>query len=316
MRTGIQIAVMISLTSCGVSGPFVADEYKGFVDASVFDAKFLPGRCGGAPCYPSQQGFARGAPVFFYNLGSLSTATLPAIKAADLAPVFSFGPGRCKPNDDFQPMRDAYSLANQFPLFTALPLTSRVTGVVVNPFVNVVPISGTAPYVCNDLKDAQVVAYKGSVSRKFNVTADETVTPQPQLWAAIDPTAPLAPSSPDFTLTVSYAWYKDLLLTYLDGGPVPVSDSGELVAMDGVILDPAGLTTFAKATDAKVVLLPFKRGEPGYSPIVRLHSWRLPAGKVPGDFTGICNGSNCGDKDVDITTAAAVAFNTIFAVSQ
>ncbi len=316
MRTGLCFAVLLTIASCGAAGPSLPDEYKGFIDASVFDAKFLPGKCGSAPCYPSQQGFAGGAPLFFYNLGSLSTTALPAIKAADLAPVFSFGEGRCKPNDDFQAMRDAYSLSNQFPLFTALPVTSRVASVVVNPFVNVVPIAGTAPYSCNALKDAQAVAYKGSASTKFNVTADETVAPQPQLWAAIDPTAPLAPSNPDFTLAVSYGWYKDLLLTYLDGGPVPVSDKGELVAMEGVILDPAGATTFAKPTDAKVVLLPFKRGEPGYSPIVRLHSWRLPAGKVPGDFTGICNGGTCGDKDVDITAAAPVAFNTIFVVSQ
>ena len=315
MKTDVVLlAVLISTSGCG-SRASVADEYKGFIDASAFDAKFLPGRCGSAPCYPSQQGYAHGAPVYFYNAGSVATASLPALKAIDLAPAFSFGSGRCVPNSDYQPMRDAYSQAEQYPLFSALPVASRVTGAVVTPFVNVVPISSSAPYTCNDVKDAEAVAYKGSVSSKFDVIGDET-TAVPSMWVAIDPTAPLSPGSPAFTLAVSYAWYKDLLLTYLDGGPVPFNDKGELVAMDGVILDPAGGAAPSKTTDAKVVLLPFKRGEPGYSPIVKLHALRLPAGKVPGDFTGLCAGGQCGPKDIDLATAAASALNPIFVVSQ
>ena len=136
--------MLISALGCG-SAPAAPDEYKGFIDATVFDAKFLPGRCGSAPCYPSQQGFAHGGPVYFYNVGSVTSASLPAIKAVDLAPAFLFGTGRCHPDTDFQPMRDAYSLADQYPIFSALPIASRVTGVVVTPFVSVVPISSTAP---------------------------------------------------------------------------------------------------------------------------------------------------------------------------
>ncbi len=290
------------------------DDFKGFIDGTVLDAKFLPGKCGSAPCYPSQQGFAHGEPLYFYNVGALTTSTLPTLKAEAAPVVYGFGSGHCQLVGDYQPMRDAYSSEKQFPLFTALPLATRTAGVVVTPFVNVVPIATNGPFSCNDVKDAQWVGHGDTAPGKYALTAG--TTGEIRLWAVIDPTAPLAPSTPNFALAVQYGWYKDLLLTYLDGGPVPVNDKGELVAMDGVILDPAGVTTFAKATDPKVVLLPFKRGEDGYSPIVKLHSWRLPAGKVAGDFTGICHGTDCGAKDVDITQAAAAAFNTIFVVAQ
>ena len=307
------VVVICGLTlSCGSVD--VADPFKGFIDASSLDAKFLPGKCGSLPCYPSQQGFVHGAPFYFYNVGTLITSTLPALKA-DAAPIaYAWAPGHCKPVADYQPMRDAYPSDTQFPLFTALPLATRTASVVVSPFVNVRPIAASEPYNCNDLKDAQWVGVGATAPGKFSPIAGDGG--EIRLWAVIDPTAFLSPSSPDFTLSASYGWYKDLLLTYLDGGPVPLNDKRELLAMDGVILDPAGVTTFSKGTDSKVVLLPFKPGEAGYSPIVKLHSWRLPAGKVPGDYTGTCRAPDCGPKDVDLANAAVNAFTTLFVVAQ
>ncbi len=298
----------------GCGSADVADPYKGFIDASSLDAKFLPGKCGSLPCYPSQQGFAHGAPFFFYNVGTLATSALPQLKA-DAAPIaYTWAPGHCKPVTGYQPMRDPYPSETQFPLFTTLPLATKSTTVVVSPFVNVVPIAANEPYGCNDLKDAQWVGAGDSQPGKFSPIAGDAG--EVRLWAVIDPTAYLSTSSPDFTLGAQYGWYKDLLLTYLDGGPVPLNDKRELLPMEGVILDPAGVTTFSKGTDPKVVLLPFKPGEAGYSPIVRLHSWRLPAGKVPGDYTGVCRAPDCGPKDVDLANAAATAFTTLFVVSQ
>jgi hypothetical protein len=292
----------------------LADPYKGFIDASGLDAKFLPGKCGTAPCYPSQQGFAHGAPFFFYNVGTVTTSAVPVLKVSAAPTAYQWAQGHCRTVDGYDPMQDRYASANQFPLFGSLPLAPKSASVFVSPFVNVVPIASNEPFTCNDLKDAQWVGADGGTPGKFSPVAD--TTSEVRLWAVIDPTAPLAPSSPDFTVTTAFGWYKDLLLTYLDGGPVPVNDKGELVAMDGVILDPAGATTFAKGTDPKVVLVPFVRGEAGYSPIVKLHSWRLPAGKVPGDYTGLCRAPNCGPKDVDLAAAAATSFTTLFVVAQ
>lgn len=303
---------------CGSCGPSEEpDDFKGFVDGSAFDTKFLAGRCGSTPCYPSQAAFVKGQPISFYNLGVVaSTATVPppVIKAANLPPVFDFPGQRCKQGPSYEPMRDPYDSTNQLPLFSALPLATKTAGVLVSPFVNVVQIVSNTVFNCNDAKDASEVAYNGSAATKYALTADTST--QVRMRAVIDPTAPLAPATADLKVTTSLGWYKSLLLTYLDGGPVPVNEKGELVAMDGVILDPAGATTFAKGTDQKVVILPFAPGDDGYSPIVRLHSWRLPAGKVPGDFTGLCTAPNCGPKDVNFALAATAVFNTIFIVTQ
>jgi hypothetical protein len=259
-------------------------------------------------------GYVEGKAVSFYNLGSVATAALPVLKAAALPAVFDIAPDHCSSARPYDPLLDAYDPAVQLPIFTALPLATKVAGAVVTPFVSVVPIVSYSPFACNAVKDAADVAYAGSSSAKYQLSAADSG--EARMRAVIDPTAPLAPGTPDLTLKASLGWYKDLLLTWLDGGPVPLNEKGELQAMDGVILDPAGSTASAKFTDPKVVLLPFSFGEAGYSPIVRLHAFRLPAGKVAGDFTGLCKGTTCGPKDVNLTLASATSTSTIFIVSQ
>jgi hypothetical protein len=306
------IGFSILVVSCGA--PSGADDYRGFIDASGFDAKFLPGRCGSTPCYSAQLGYAKGQPVSFYNLGALLSTAVPALKSTDLPTVFDIPSDKCQAVEGYDAMRDAYDSSSQFPLFSTLPLAPRTGSTTfVSPFVNALPIESADSFKCNDVKDATNVGFGETEPKKYGLRA--AAAGQVVLRAVVDPTAPLATNA-SLTIATKFGWYKNLLLTYLDGGPVPVNDKGLLQAMDGVLLDPAGVTTFARATDAKVVLLPFVRGEPGYSPIVRLRSFRLPAGKVPGDYTGICSGTNCGPKDVDITKASATAFNTIFIISQ
>jgi hypothetical protein len=314
MRTRL-LWLTLSLLGCGGNAALTPDAFKGYIDGTVLDAKFLPARCASGSCYPSQAGYVHGAPISFYNVGSLTTSTLPPLKAANAPKVYTVTNDQCSPVEAGDPLTEIYPSSAQFPLFTTLPLASRVTGVTVLPFVTVLGTGRTTSFTCNAVKTAASVG-TDQAPGKFGLQASSDPG-QVRLWAVVDPTAPLAPATADFTLTTSYGWYNNLLLTYLDGGPVPTSATGELQAMDGVILDPAGVTTFAKATDPKVVLLPFKPGEAGYSPIVKLHSWRLPAGKVPGDFTGICTvATSCGPKDVNLTQAAASPFNTILIVTQ
>ena len=304
------VALFLALAACGGADPSrVPDSFRGFIDGSVLDAKLLPGKCDNKPCYAGQPAFAHGASIFFFNLGTVVTSTFPVQKAASAPQVFTMSD--CDAVAGFDPMHDAYASASQFPLFSSLPLATKQFGVVVLPFVTVTSATHSAPFSCNAVKDAASVSADPMKPGKFGLTP--ATSGEVRLWAVVDPTAPVNPSTPDDKLGTSLGWYKTLLLAYLDGGPVPVNDAGELVAMDAVILDPAGVTTFAKPTDPRVVLLPFIRGEPGFSPIVRLHSFRFPAGKGPGDYTGIClTGMNCGANEVNFTQAAASAFNTIF----
>src|SRR5205807_1121834 len=106
-----------------------------------------------------------------------------------------------------------------------------------------------------------------------------------------------------------------LQLQFLDGGTVPLDSTGKsFLYMDGVILD-AGVGAFSKVTDQNVIILPFKPGDAGYSPIVRLFDFPLPPGHTLGDgtYTGICRTPPCTDPaQVDITTITAAPFNTIF----
>ncbi len=308
------VALILALMACGAHDPSTtADPQQGFIDGSGLDAKFLPSKCDNKPCYVGQAAFARGEALFFYNLGTIPTATFPAQKAASAPPVYTVP--ECDTVGTYEPMRDAFAPSQQLPLFSTLPLTSRVIGALVLPFVNVTAATHPKPFACNAVKDAADVSSDAAKPGKFGLTP--AGAPEVRLWAVVDPTVPLNPTSPDFKLGSALGWYKSLLLTYLDGGPVPVNEAGELVAMDGIILDPAGLTTFAKTTDPKVILLPFKRGEAGFSPIVRLHSFRFPSGKGPGDFTGIClSGMSCGAKEISFIQASPTSFNTVLIAAQ
>jgi hypothetical protein len=114
---------------------------------------------------------------------------------------------------------------------------------------------------------------------------------------------------------VQQGWYRGLMLGYLDGGQVPVDAQGQLVAMDGVLLSPAGATS--RPSDPKAVLLPFLPGEAGYSPIVRLRPFTLPAGKSLGAFTGLCRaGAECAASELDESQVTSPASLTLFIVAS
>jgi hypothetical protein len=308
-------ALVWILGGCGAAERSASfDRYNGPIDGAALDAKFLPGKCGSQPCYAGLTAQAQGRPVSFYLLGTMTTSSLPPLLAENAPLAYHLPDGDCVANDDYDSMRDAYRSDAQFPLFTTLPFAARA-GVTVLPFVNVVELGHLGELRCNAAKTAESVGVDGQIGR-LGLAAD-TSARTTKLWAVIDPTAPLSPSRPDSALTVSYGWYRGLLLTYLDGGQVPVSASGELQAMDGVILDPPSASTFAKPNDPKVLLLPYRPGEAGYSPIVKLHSFRVPEGRKAGDYSGIClSGVDCRPTEVNFTEAAPAAFNTILIAAQ
>jgi hypothetical protein len=118
------------------------------------------------------------------------------------------------------------------------------------------------------------------------------------------------------TTLQQYGWFEGLQFAYLNGGPVPENpqDSSSLAYMDGVLLDPAG--TFSKTTTAGAIILPAIPGEPGYSPMVRVHDFTMPAGAALGTYTSLCpTGINCAPNEVDMTQVQYPAFNTMFIVT-
>jgi hypothetical protein len=304
---------LLALSGCGDAATAV-DPYYGTVDATAFDAKFLPSTdkkaCPGGPCYAPQQGYAHGKAFFFYNLGAVGTKALGTLTPASAKTVFDFPTG-CDGKTDFDAGSDAYPHDTQFPIFSALPLATTAFGVNVLPLVISHGVNNVTGNVCNDLKDAASIGPAGGPPGHFGAT-DGDVGPV-LIRAVVDASAPLNPGTSGVKLTAQRGWYRGLQLSYLEGGEVPVDAKGNLAAMDGVILDPTSAGFFAKPTDAKVVLLPAVPGEAGYSPIVRLHDFTLPAGKLPGDYKGLCGGSlgACAASDLDVTTAKS-AFNTIF----
>jgi hypothetical protein len=287
--------------SCGRRAS-AGDPYNGVIDASVLDAKFLPVTdrklCPSGNCYPGQEAYAHGASLFFYNLGAPVSSSLGTLTAAHAAPVFELG--SCVGDAAFDPQQDAFSNEKQLPVFSALPVASTSTTPVL-PLVRVVPVVGRNGSACNELKDSASVGDSAGAPGEV------------KLRAVIDSLgAVLRPGSPKLKVGIEQGWFRGLLLGYLDGGTVPVDAKGNLVAMDGVILNP-GDAVFARPTDPRAVLLPFVPGESGYSPIVRLHGFTLPAGKALGDYTGICvSGVGCGPNEVDYTLASKSAFNTLF----
>jgi hypothetical protein len=299
------LAFSVLVAACGPQNTSTtADNYKGFIDGATLDSKFQSGICptatsSTARCtsYNAQQGFVRGQPIFFYNMGGFTamTSIRPSdLKALDSTVAYQFATGQCSPGKDFDTRNDQYPAKTQFPIFATLPLPARTGAVPTLPFVNVKAF-GT---------DAQFGA-KASGANEV------------RLWAVIDPVLPLNPGAAADFKPEGYGWHNNLLLSYLDGGPVPVNEKGEVQSMEGVLLDPPGVTTFGRPTDARAILLPFRRGEAGFSPVVRLRSFRIPTGKTYGDFTGICaTGMNCAANEVNLPSLPPTNFNTIFIVSQ
>ena len=317
-----------------------ADAYNGVVvnDGTSLDAKFLPitstssstliAHCttpptvpglpalkaAATPCYPAQVGFAKGKPFAFYNVLSGGTAvrTTPTgnapplfpMKAATFPAVYNF-PGNCSKGKAFDARLDAYNRDIQYPIFSVLPLPTTAFGVNVLPIENLYSVSVTGN-TCNDLKSSDSI-----VAGKFG--AKPAAATGLQLWAVIDQNANLMALSPTAAAPVGTGWYDGLQLKYLDGGRIPVDSDGNVIAMDGVILNGS---SFASAFDNQAVIVPAAPGDDAYSPVVRLNQFTLPSGSKLGDFVGVCakGAATCPSNYVRIESTSP-SFNTIFIVS-
>lgn len=306
----------LSLLSCGRGVSATSgDPDLGAIDATVLDAKLLPSTdkklCPAGNCYPGQFAYARGKEIYFYNLGAVATSSVSTLNASSL-PAAYVAEG-CQPVADDG--KGAFPTESQLPVFSALPLATTKTGVVVLPLVRQVGFTGVEELPCNTVKDeASIASADGERAGRYG--AQVTTAGDAKLWGVIDGFgATLRPQSATLKTELSRGWYRGLQLGFLDGGRVPVDAEGRLVAMEAVQLVNAAGTL--KPTDPQVVILPFLPGEAGYSPMVRLHTFTLPAGKSPGAFTGICPLDRpCEANEVDLTKASATAATTLFIVAS
>ncbi len=319
---------------CGSDSSTTPDRYNGAIDPSGLDAKFTPitsaastalkALCtGGAPtpCYPAQTGYAHGTPVRFYNVLNAGSAVKTGTvgKSGSLFPlvstlqtqVFNF-PNNCSKGRSIDPRFDAFTFDFQYPVFRSLPLVNTAFGVNVLPLVSLFSVSASGN-TCNDIKSADSID-----AGDFGAKA----SPAPvgvQLWAAVDASANFAsltsattPSPAPVPAQLHQMWIHGLQGSYLDGGKVPVDANGNIVAMNGVILNGA---TFANAYDNQAVILPAVPGDDGYSPVVNLYQFAMPSGRTLGSYTDICPvGATCAANQVPFGSTTA-PFNTIFIVS-
>src|SRR5262252_2925898 len=183
------------------------DPYYGVIDATVFDAKFLPTTVAAScpirtPCYPTQIGWFNGAQVSFYNFGAVKTTTFmkdaaggPIIPVTQAARAYSFS--TCSPGPAYDPFRDAFARDAQSPIFSYLPLATTNTKVTVLPLYAVYGVEGMAGNTCNDLKAATSISIPPAPPGTYG--AESGTTPDYRLWAVIDPTAAVNPLSPTST---------------------------------------------------------------------------------------------------------------------
>jgi hypothetical protein len=344
-----------SAISCG-SDSNQADPYNGVLTSytieQAWDSKFLPqaaatgcikdpatGKNDGLfpayPCYEPQQGFANGSAVWFYNIGSIKTSTLPNPLPTSVADPQALGgggthvdvfPHSCVPGPAINVRTDAYAKAVQFPIFNTLPLATTAFGAIVWPIAAEYGVNLTSNETCNDLKDSRSIA-DASNPGGGSYGATRTALPTTyELMAIVDSTSAIGgplPGQLNPNYGAAFGWYEGLLLRYLDGGPIPTisvtNNNGvtttALQVMDGIILDSA--SAYAATTDQKVILLPAAPGDDAYSPIVNLHDYTLESGKKPGDYVGICTASmtNCPANFALMSKAKPAAFATVFIAS-
>ncbi|MFN2546980.1 MAG: hypothetical protein ABR567_06090 [Myxococcales bacterium] len=305
---------------------------------------------GNNSCYLPQKGFVNGQTILFFNAGvnkpSFSTDPPPyppvscATWTAGQAPpidysgfncayapsitdrasdggggwqAYSFAPG-CKPVP-FDPVLDAFSRDRQFPIASALPINNLALSSPKPPLglVGVHGVSGVAGETCNDIKYFSSVGTKGDPG-KFGSIGSASPTGY-EVWMIFDPTVAVYKTSPATSgglINPKVFWFNGLQGAYVSGGAIPVDANGNLIAMDGVIVDPSSATSFASPTADNVVLLPYQPGDGGYSPIVRLHEFHTKSS--PGTLTGVCpiGATTCPANFVKLSDAGASAFNTIF----
>lgn len=272
------------------------DRFYGVVDATPFDAKFAPAtgtRCppGVSRCYPAQRVSLRGQTTAVYNLGAVASGltfgaggTL-APSTVRSAPYAYHFPTSCQAREGNT--LAGYENTAQFPIFSGLPLaTTSPTAPPVLPFVRVLGVSDLSGNGCNALKRVASVE-----AGRYGARPAEPASATPSLWAVIDPSAQVVPLRAGSQFTPGLGWFKGLLLSYLDGGPLPLDGGGAVRTMEGVLVSPATGTP-TTPTDDRALILSFGPGEAGYSPVVRLRRFNAAAGRAPSSYTALCSSAN------------------------
>jgi hypothetical protein len=334
---GVLAGAIVAL-GCGspVNAPenYSGDAYNGVIDGSALAPAFQPNStdrtvCQGASsCYAPQVGWVAGHTITFYNALAVTSSNLPASLGPGLANRNSDGTGgfhldtfrnaHCTPGP-YDPVKDAFPTATQAPVFDALPAapTSTKATALAYPIAAVYDVTFSGQ--CNDIKSHDSVPGLYGSARSASPVAYA-------VWLPMDPAAGLI----DLTFAAApmpLAWFKGLQLGAA-GGPsnaIPQNDDGTFIAMDGAILNPGG-SVFAKPTDKNAVILPYAPTDApatattaGWSPIVRLHNYTLPAGKKLGDIKGICLPGQTGCPSNHIAASEVGKgnpFNTIFIVAS
>lgn len=296
------LVVALSAMSCGDSEP-TSDTFQGYIDASVLDSKFQPtGKCNGANCYAPQTVTVNSDPVVVYNLGLVANPDTgkakppPAITADGISTTVYDFPDGCISGHAYDQRFDAFALDSQYPVFTKLPVANTSsTAPAVLPLMKVVSWHGSDKYDCNAIKSAASVD-KGT----FNLTQQEDEAPVVALRFVISPVKVQLADGSEYTPPLG--WYKGLLLNYLDAGQVPVDAQGNLVTMDGVLVNPA--TGTASTVTANNVLVLFARpGEVGWSPVVKLREFTAASTSKPSDYKSLCYDAPCAATAVDMSKA-------------
>ena len=318
---------------------FSGDSYNGVIDGSVLDPKFQPSTdrvfCQNVtPCYAAQVGYAKGNPVLFYNAGSVQTSLLPptlgpslAVRAPDFSGGFrldAFRSSACTPRPAADPLLEAFPTDRQSPVVDALPTAPASSSKALTlPFATVFDVTGASGQ-CNDIKTRDSIG--DSVNGPGRNGALRSASPLDyEVTLLMDPSAAFFDGT-GTQAAMPTAWFRGLQVGYLGGAAnkIPQDANGNFLFMEGAIANPSS-TKFAAATDARVVVLPFAPGDapataatPGYSPLVHLHNFALPAGKKPGDYRGICQTGDlscAGNSSYIKATDLAAAFNTLFIAS-
>lgn len=293
------------------------DPYEGSVDYSVLataplppDPKGLtPAVCGTKRCYYAATGQAQGQPVTFFAFDAIPATASPApvlTLAGVTATEYDFPTG-CDATGTFDPVQSAYRPDAQYPVFSQVPqnVTGRPPAL---PLVQISQVGGLSGWSCQDFKSSTSVL-------KAEEGASAVAQPHVYLRPVIDQTAPVKPSKPSFFVPHP-GWWNNLQLAYLEGGEVPVDANGNLVVMEGALLDSTPGVT-AKLTDPNAVVLAFQPGQPGYSPLVALHEFAVPAGHTASSYTSLCTTpGNCRPNEVDPSQWSSAPSLTVFLVAS
>ena len=276
---------------------------EGTVDYTVLSTAPLPPDprgatptiCGSKRCYFAISAKAEAQPITLFAFDQTSTggkAPSPIAASAITATEYDF-PSGCSASGDYDAVSDAFHPNLQYPVFDTLPVSGSAT----DGLVTSSKVGGLGAYACNDFKTADSIGGAPGVTQGDDgamAGARSGVFFRP----VVDATSPVKPSFNSLFAPLS-GWYANLQLAYLDGGPVPVDGSGNLVAMDAALLDPVDGTQ-SGITDANVLVLPRRPGEAGFSPYVALHEFTVPAGKLASDYNAICTTpGNCRPNEID-----------------